>query len=169
LSSPERRWYPVQTQAQREGLAARQLENQGYTVFFPRRLAAVRHARRLEYRQRGYFPGYVFVQLDLGVDQWRAVNGTFGVKSLVTFGGRPAAVPSAFINLLRASTDAEGYIALPANFHPGDRVKVLSGPFTDVVGLIDRLEGEARIRILLDLASGAVPLVTGRQNIALAS
>lgn len=169
MSSPERRWYPVQTQAGRETLAARQLENQGYSVFYPRRQVSVRHARRLHNRETSYFPGYIFVSLDLKADHWRSVNGTFGVRSLVMFGGRPAAAPDALMQLLLASVDEDGHVSLWARFRPGDRVTVLSGPFAEVRGMIDRLDGGARVRILMDMVSGSTPLVTTARNLALAS
>ena len=169
MSSSERRWYPVQTQAQRESLAARQLENQGYAVFYPRRQVSVRHARRLRQREASYFPGYIFVALDLKADHWRSVNGTFGVKSLVMFGGRPAAAPGGFVELLRGSTDERGHVSPLTKFHPGDRVTILCGPFADIMGMIDRLDGPSRVRVLMDMVSGTLPLLTTTRNIALAS
>lgn len=169
MSGQERRWYPVQTQPQRERFAAQQLENQGFSVFFPRRLISVRHARRLQQRQTSYFPGYVFVSLDLAADRWRSVNGTFGVKSLVMFGGRPAAAPLDFVELLRDWVDEEGCISPPSCFQPGDRVKLVSGPFADLVGRIDRLDGLERVRVLMELVSGTVPVVTHPRTLALAS
>jgi len=159
----------VQTQAGREPLAARQLENQGYSVFFPRRQVAVRHARRLCNKETSYFPGYIFVSLDLNADHWRSVNGTFGVKSLVMFGGRPAAAPDGFMQLLRASVDAQGHVSLSPRLCPGDRVTVLSGPFAELGGVVERLDGGARVRVLLDMVSGAMPLVTTTASLALAS
>jgi transcription elongation factor/antiterminator RfaH len=163
------RWYPVQTQPQRERLAAQQLENQGYAVFFPRRRRVVRHARRIETRETSYFPGYIFVRLDLAQDHWRSVNGTLGVRSLVMFGGSPASVPTAFVDFLRSCADENGCLAVRGHFAPGDKVRINAGPFADVVGLIDRLEGGARIRILLELASGSLPVVTTPENLSLAS
>lgn len=163
------RWYPVQTQPLRERLAVQQLENQGYAVFFPRRRRVVRHARRIQTREASYFPGYVFVHLDLAKDQWRSVNGTLGVRSLVMFGGKPASVPTPFVEFLRGCADKEGCLALPSHFAPGDKVRISAGPFADMVGMIDRLEGGARIRILLELASGSLPVVTTPENLSLAS
>jgi transcriptional antiterminator RfaH len=169
LSGLHRRWYPVQTQAGREAFAAGQLENQGYSTFFPRRLVTVRHARRLHRRQASYFPSYIFVALDLANDRWRPINGTFGVRSLVMFGGGPLAVPDGLIDSLRACAGADGVLDAGERFAPGDRVRMLSGPFADVLGVIDRLEGEDRVRILMDLVCGGAPVVTKSCDIALAS
>jgi transcription elongation factor/antiterminator RfaH len=162
------RWYAVQTQPRREGFAALQLEKQNYQVFYPRQLKSVRHARRLEHRQVGYFPGYIFVALDLGSAPWRSVNGTFGVRSLVMFGDRPAPLPDGFVEYLQASVDEHGLVNPAVNFNPGDKVRILSGPFADIIGTMDRLEGAARVRILMDLVGGVIPLVADTQNVVLA-
>lgn len=169
LSSLERRWYPVQTQASREAFAVQQLENQGYSTFFPRRRVTVRHARRLYEKHVSYFPNYVFVALDLTQDRWRSVNGTFGVRSLVAFGGQPIAAPAGFVEWLRQMAGRDGVLDLGPAFQPGDKVRMLSGPFADVLGVIDRMEGEDRVRILMDFVYGAAPVVAKRRDIALAS
>src|SRR5215831_17409425 len=46
------RWFAVHTQPHREFRANQQLGNQGFTVFLPKRLKTVRHARRLPTYQR---------------------------------------------------------------------------------------------------------------------
>ena len=38
-----------------------------------------RHARKIDVVLAPFFPGYLFVQLDLQRDQWRSVNGTYGL------------------------------------------------------------------------------------------
>jgi transcription elongation factor/antiterminator RfaH len=162
-------WYVVQVQAQREALAAEHLKKQGYEVFSPRRSRTVRHARRLEQRLVGYFPGYFFIKLDLGFDRWHSVNGTIGVVRLIMFGDRPARAPVEFVECLRAMADERGFIASLPEFTPGQRVRVLSGPFADMVGAMERLEGAARVRILMDLIGGGVPMVIAANNLALVS
>jgi transcription elongation factor/antiterminator RfaH len=167
--SSTRQWYAVQTQPQREALAAEQLENQGFEVFFPRRVRTVRHARRLQTRLISYFPGYIFVALDLDRQQWRAINGTWGVQRLITAGDKPARIPALFIAGLRALADAEGVMGAVSEFNSGDQVQVLAGPFADLIGTLDRTEGTARVRVLFSVLGGVVPVTTGVDNLALAS
>ena len=169
MSNLQGRWYAVQTQPRREGFAALQLEKQNFRVFYPRQVKSVRHARRLEHRQVGYFPGYIFVALDLAASAWRSVNGTLGVKSLVMFGERPSPLPPGLVEYLQASVDDQGLITPAVNFSPGDRVRLLSGPFADIVGTMDRLEGAARVRILMDIIGGSIPIVADTHNVVLAS
>ena len=52
----------------REVLAAEQLERQGFRAFLPKQLKTVRHARKVRVALGAYFPGYLFVELDLAAD-----------------------------------------------------------------------------------------------------
>ncbi|MDB5453918.1 MAG: transcription antiterminator NusG [Caulobacteraceae bacterium] len=168
MSGPDRRWYVVQTQTHREHLAAEHLARQGYGVFFPRQRRMARHARRLTERLVGYFPGYLFVSLDLRADRWRSVNGTIGVRGLIMGADRPAAAPAGLVEALQGQADARGCLAPPPAYGPGDRVRLLSGPFADLVGTLDRLEGLARVRILIELVNGVVPVVADSHDVELA-
>ena len=156
----KRHWYAVCTQPQRERLAAEQLEKQGFSVFFPRALKTVRHARRVTNKHVSYFPGYIFVSLDLNADRWRQVNGTIGVRTLVMAGERPAVAPSDFIEHLREACDPANGLVSRSDWQPGEKVRVMSGPFGDIVGVIARLDGPARIRVLMEMIGGMTPLET---------
>jgi transcriptional antiterminator RfaH len=99
------------------------------------------------------FPGYLFVRLDLGRDRWRAVYSTVGVRTLVSAGDRPLAVPPEVIEEIRAREDSSGLVVLGSGctFRRGDRVRFAEGPLVDTTGLFDcRNDGE-RVTVLLDL------------------
>lgn len=162
------RWYVVQVNPHREQVAAENLARQGFEFFLPRQRRTVRHARRLTERLVSYFPGYLFVRLDLEAQRWRAVNGTLGVRSLIMAGDRPAPAPAGLVEGLQAQADERGCLAPPPDYGPGDRVRLNSGPFADLVGTLDRLEGPARARILIDLLYGVVPVIADTQDVSLA-
>jgi transcription antitermination factor NusG len=149
----------------REAFAAEHLQRQGFQVYFPRQTRVVRHARRCEQRQVSYFPGYIFVSLDLARDRWRAVNGTLGVRSLVMSGDAPAITPDGLVEDLQRACAAGSLVGL----RPGETVRLVSGPFAEVLGVIDRLDAGGRVRVLLDIIGGLRPVVTTRADLALAS
>lgn len=159
------RWYAVQTRANREVGALLQLKAQKFTTFFPQVAKTVRHARKLRTVQAPFFPGYLFVNLDLGRDRWRSVNGTFGVARLVSAYDRPAPVPVGVIEALRAASDTAGLMHLGDGLAVGQRVEVLAGPFAQMVGDLDRLDGAGRVRVLLDLMGGQVPVLINRADL----
>ena len=147
-------WYVVQTQPRLEAKAVWHLGNQGFSTFFPRYRKERRHARKVDTVEAPLFPGYVFVALDLAVDRWRSVMSTLGVRSLVTLGGKPAALPDDVFDELRSRADAVGLMDLQDDgpkFSPGDALEILKGPFKHCVGLFSERDDQRRVVILLDI------------------
>src|SRR6185312_12256953 len=107
-----------------------QLERQGFATFLPKLPKTIRHARRLSVRLAAYFPGYLFVQLDLTRQRWRSINGTLGVAYLVGSGERPAPVPRGVVEALAAAADERGVLAGPP-LQAGQKVRILAGAFAD--------------------------------------
>jgi transcription elongation factor/antiterminator RfaH len=166
VSESPRRWYLVRTLAGRELLAEGQLNNQGFETFLPKRAKTVRHARKLSTVLAGYFPSYLFVALDLGRDRWRSVNGTVCVSHLVAFGDRPSPVPGGIVEALIEASDHRGVVALGPDFEVGQRVRIVAGPFADQLATIDRLDDAGRVRLLLDIVGGQLPVQTVRASLA---
>lgn len=138
-------WYAVALQPHADALARAHLERQGFSVFAPALLRTVRHARQFVTRQAPLFPGYLFVQLELGRDRWRAVNGTRGVRGLLTNGDAPARLPAAVIRELQ---EVEAFSAVLPD---GATLQIVAGPFTGLAGRLQRLDGAARVTVLLQL------------------
>ena len=159
------RWYAVQCQAHREKLALRHLVNQDFCAFLPLREKTRRHARKIETVLTPFFPGYVFVQLDLSRARWRSINGTVGVAHLVMQGERPAPAPEGVIEALKDSCDENDILAYEAALRPGQPVRVLMGPFADLIGELEQLDDSGRVRVLLDLMGGRMPVLLPRKNV----
>ena len=160
------RWFVAATHPNREKLAEQQLANQAFITFFPKRLKTVRHARKSQNRVVSFFPGYLFVALDLKANRWRSINGTIGVKSLIMGGDRPLAVPEGVVEQLQEMTDEKGFLKLRDELNPGDRIRILNGPMADMIGEIDRLDGKHRARVLLDLLHSKVHTVVPLDNLS---
>jgi len=164
-ATDERRWYAVQTKAFSEAGADQQLKAQGFASFLPRISKTVRHARKLRTVRAPFFPGYLFVGLDLGRDRWRSVNGTFGVARLVMAGDRPVPVPTGIVEALRELVDEAGLIRLDGGLKLGQKIEVVAGPFAQALGELERLDGAGRVRVLLDIMGGKVPVLLDRAQL----
>jgi transcription elongation factor/antiterminator RfaH len=162
------RWYAVHTQPHRELRAKIQLENQAFRVFLPRRIKTVRHARKLANVAAPFFPRYLFVHLDLNRQAWRCVNGTFGVTSLVMQGDMPHPAPRGVVEAMLASVDAAGLLCLEENLKVGSHVRLAAGPFADKLGILERLDDSGRVRVLLEIMGGTVPVHIERRFITAA-
>ena len=146
-------WCVAHTHARAEDQAAYHLRRQGFAPFLPKYLKRRRHARRVEWVPAPLFPRYLFVALDPLTTRWRAIASTVGIHGLVRFGERPAVVPPAVIEEIRARQDERGLVTTNpgGGLRPGDRVQVTSGPFSDLDGLFDGAGDLKRVTVLLEL------------------
>jgi transcriptional antiterminator RfaH len=160
------RWYAVQCQPNREHIAALNLRNQSFQPFLPFRRKTRRHARKIESVRAPFFPGYLFVWLDVTRHQWRSVNGTFGVVRLLLNGENPAPIPEGFVEALREVGDQGDIVPLRSPLYPGQSVRVLTGPFADYVGVLEHLSTQERVRVLLQIMGGHVPVLLPREDVA---
>jgi transcriptional antiterminator RfaH len=160
--SGDERWYVVRSAPRQEARAEFQLLLQGFRTFMPRMTKTVRHARKLRTVNSAVFPTYMFVMLDAGRDRWRSVNGTFGVASLIMGGETPQPVPFGVVEQLLDYTEDDGLLRLDRDLREGQSVRVVSGPFANAFGRLERLDANGRVRVLLDIMGGKVPAVIDR-------
>jgi len=165
-----RQWYAVRTKTGQEERAVWNLGNQGFDAYLPRYRKRVRHARKTESALRPMFPGYVFVNLDFAAQRWRSVGGTFGVIGFVQFGDAPAPLPQHVIDSLTSREDESGAVRLgDADLKPGDRVRLLDGPFEDCSAILVENSDENRVFLLLDLLARQVRVNVPKDILAKAS
>jgi len=160
------RWFLVHALPKSEWKAELHLGAQGFRIFLPRIEKTIRHARQLRTVRAPLFPRYLFVRLDLDRDRWLSVRSTVGVARLFTYhDGRPVPVPIGVVESLIARPNGS-LVRLDDGLVTGQRVRVLSGPFSEFVGTVERLDDAGRVRILLDLMETAIPVSVHRSAVA---
>lgn len=149
-----KQWYAMRVKPHKESFVLGQLQAQAVEVYFP--AVRVKPVNPRSAKIRPFFPGYLFVQLDLeqeGVDAYRWLPGVYG---LVAFGGVPAVVQEGLIGDLRRrlqQIEAAGGLAR-AGLKKGDRVQIVAGPLAGYEAIFDaQLSGEERVQVLLAFLS----------------
>jgi transcriptional antiterminator RfaH len=151
-SAMEVAWYALHSKPRKEEFLLRQLTSNGIEAYCPFvRVATVNpRARQI----KPYFPGYVFVHVDLGVHNASTFRWMPGSTGLVGFDGLPAQVPEILLRAIRQRMDRVD-LAGGELFHglnAGDTVQVTEGPFAGYEAIFDaRLSGSERVRVLLKL------------------
>ena len=146
------RWYLIHTKPSSEELALCNLNRQGYDVYLPRALQAVRSRGCWRERIVALFPRYLFLRLNEGLQALNPVRSTLGVSGVVRFGSRYTIVPDQVIGELRARADpASGLHRLSCRpkLFPGAAVRIMSGPFDGLEGVFERPAGADRVVVLL--------------------
>lgn len=145
-------WLVVRTQPCAEEKARSHLINQGFAPYLPRYRRKVVHARRTTIVLRPLFPAYLFARFDPARTRWRSINGTVGVRYVLTDGERPRCVPERVIQEIVAREDETGAITLPMpSLVRGQEVRMVEGPMTDLHGIFEEVHDDRRVLLLLTL------------------
>src|SRR5215831_415405 len=146
-------WCCAQVKPRRERLASYTLGLAGYEIYQPllREQRRSRSGRKIVVTP-SLFPGYTFV---LVVSGWWNARWSPGVVRLIMDGLVPAHVPDAVIAEIR-SRERNGLVELPKlhGLKPGMRVRVVSGPLSEQIGMLAALRPHERVLVLLQLLGG---------------
>lgn len=145
-------WIALYTRAHQENTAIANIARQGFDAYCPMIARLRRHARKTEEVRRPLFPSYVFVRLDEDRFQWRPLLSTVGVRSVVRFRENLGFMPEGFVEKLRAY-EATGRLqqAVAPALEPGTNVKILDGPFENLIATVLSIPEKDRVWLLLDI------------------
>jgi transcriptional antiterminator NusG len=108
--------------------------------------------------QRKVFPGYVLVEMIMGDDSWYVVRNTPGVTGFVGAGTRPTALEDSEVKRILKQMKMEAP-KVKVSFSRGERVKVVDGPFTDFIGVVDDINPEkGKVRVLVSFFGRETPV-----------
>jgi transcription antitermination factor NusG len=161
------RWCVVQTHQHSESLAERHLLAQNFRTYLPKRRRTVRHARSVKTVCSAYFDCYLFVSLAVGQQSWYPINSTVGVRRLVMSKGMPVPAPYGVVESLISATDDDGILHPDILLRPGQRIRIIDGPFADQLGILDHVGSAGAVRILLDIMNRAIPITIGRDKLSI--
>ena len=147
-----KRWYVINSKATKETVAEVNLKNQGFEAYLPRYRKERRHARKVSTVLAPLFPRYLFVSLDVDSKGWAAIKSTIGVSHVLCNGSCPLPVPEGVVDAIREREGEGGFLKLePSRFKKGQPLRVLKGPFEEMIGLFTEQQDANRIVLLLDL------------------
>lgn len=110
---------------------------------------------------RKFYPGYILVEMEMNDETWHLVKSTAKVTGFI--GGsetKPTPITDEEANRIKAQM-AEGVKAPRPkyNFHEGDEVRVIDGPFNNFNGTVEEVYPEkGKIRVLISIFGRATPV-----------
>ncbi|MCW8905846.1 MAG: transcription/translation regulatory transformer protein RfaH [Sedimenticola sp.] len=156
-------WHLIHSKPRQERVAREQLERQGFQTYLPE----IRQPGRSRISIAPLFPRYLFIRLTAGLDDWTPIRSTRGVSSLVRIGMNPARIPDQLVEHIRKREGKDGLHQLPVRaFNSGDRIRLVSGPFTDCEAIFCEQRAENRVIILLDMIGKQNRVEVSADNIA---
>ena len=152
-----KQWYTLHTKTSTEQKVALLLEQHGIETYLPEIAAAKAGSKPVP-----FFPGYMFVHCDLGLEDPAHWKWTPGLRYIVSYGAWPVPVPDQVINMIEYKLgELETHRSKkPAhNLSPGDVVRINNGPFRDMLAVFDGpTTPSERVSVLLSGISGSVRL-----------
>jgi transcription antitermination factor NusG len=147
-------WFAVWTRSRHESAVRHQIAGRGLDVFLP---TIPRWSRWKDRRKRvdwPLFPGYCFARMER--EQSLKILTCPGVVGLVSFEGKPAAIPEREIDAIRTLVTSDVQYDPCPLLNEGDTVEVVSGPLRGVSGRLVRKGAHARLVLAVDLIGQGV-------------
>jgi len=159
------RWYVASTLPHKELVAISNLRNQGFSTFCPLQKSTRRHARKCTTTLAPVFKGYVFLSMDLNVNRWRSVNGTRGIRYVISDKDGPLPVRTGVAETMIQSSDENQILRFSQNLRPGTKARLISGPMADYLGIVEHLDDRTRVQLLFDFFGRTTRVVADRADL----
>jgi len=138
----QKRWYIVHTYSGHENKVKVNLEkrveymNMSEKIFrveVPQKTVTQVKGGKKSEKEEKIFPGYVLVEMIMEDDSWYVVRHTAGVTKFVGSAKKPIAAKDSEIKKIihRSQTQVQ---KIQLDVKAGDKVRIISGPFSDFVG-----------------------------------
>ena len=108
--------------------------------------------------EKKVFPGYILVNMALSEESWYMVRNTPGVTGFVGMGNDPTPLqPEEVARILKRMESESPRVNI--TFRPGERVRIVDGPFEDFYGKVAKIDMErATVRVLVNFFGRETPV-----------
>lgn len=108
--------------------------------------------------ERHIFPGYILVQMIMDDDSWYVVRNTPGVTGFVGMGNEPTPLRPEEVAAIMKRMEAEAP-KVKVTFKPGQRVRIIDGPFRDFMGTVSEIDMDRnKVRVLVSFFGRETPV-----------
>jgi transcriptional antiterminator NusG len=163
----QRHWYVVHCYSGQENKVRHSIEQRIETMGMQDRIfdVVVPTEEEIEVREgkrrtieRRVFPGYILVQMIMDEDSWYVVRNTPGVTGFVGMGNEPTPLRPEEVSQIMRRMEAEAP-KIKVTFRPGQKVRIIDGPFNEFVGTVGDIDMEkAKVRVLVSFFGRETPV-----------
>jgi transcription termination/antitermination protein NusG len=108
--------------------------------------------------ERRVFPGYILVNMIMTEESWYVVRNTPGVTGFVGMGNNPTPLRPEEVAQIIKRMEAEAP-RIKVTFKPGERVRIVDGPFNDFRGTVSEIDMErAKVRVMVNFFGRETPV-----------
>ena len=165
------KWYVVHTYSNFENQAKKSLEEkirlEGLQDHFGEILIPMEQVVEMvkgekKTSKRKFFPGYIFVQMDLNDRSWHLVKNTPNITGFPGTAQNQQPTPISDAEVARLTSQISEGTLKPkpkVQFEEGDTVRVIDGPFANFNGTVEEVNPEkGRVKVLVSIFGRATPV-----------
>ncbi|NOG50463.1 MAG: transcription termination/antitermination protein NusG [Chloroflexi bacterium] len=164
---PERRWYVVHCYSGHENkvkhavlqrIQTMGMQDKIFDVLIPTaEEIEVKEGKQRKVEKR-VFPGYILVEMKMDEDSWYVVRNTTGVTGFVGMGTEPTPLSEEEVKKIMRQMESEVPV-VKVNFKLGDKVRIVSGPFNDIIGVVsDIYPDRNKVKVLVSFFGRETPV-----------
>lgn len=167
--SDDKKWYIVNVQTSCEAIAKASIENnvslKGMDekfgdILIPSESVVEMVKGKKQTRSRKFFPGYLFVSMEMNDDTWHLVRKSNKVSGFV--GSTKPPSPVLEEEVMRITKQMEEGAEKPRpriNFEVGEEITVIDGPFSNFAGSVEEInEEKAKVKVLVSIFGRPTPV-----------
>ena len=157
------RWYVIHTYSGYENKVASNLEkmveNRGmqdliYDIKVPTETVVELKDNKKREVERKIFPGYVFIKMVVTDDSWYVVRNTRGCTGFVGPASKPVPLTDKEVERFGVETRS-----IEVNYEVGDNVKIIDGPLSGFMGIVDELDTARNfVRVTISMFGRETPV-----------
>ena len=109
---------------------------------------------------RKFFPGYIFIEMDLTDEIWYFVKNTPGVSGFIGSGMKPIPLHDHEIqNILKQAEERKEKPTPRVVFEAGEAVRVIEGPFTNFNGNVEEVNpNKGKLKVIVSIFGRLTPV-----------
>ena len=163
------RWYIVNTQTSCEATAkasilerarSKGFESEFGDILIPAENVVELVKGKKATRSRKFFPGYIFVQMNMNEQTWHLVKSASKVTGFVGGKTRPPEVPESEVLRVTKQMETGAEKVVPkVSFQIGENVNVIDGPFSNFNGTVEEINQEkGKVKVSVSIFGRPTPV-----------
>ena len=150
-------WYAIYVRSRHEKNVHSALLNKGIESSRPLKTVIRQWSDRKKKVQLPLFRSYVFVNIDLNIDNLIVLK-TLGVVKFIGIRNKPSRIPDEQIHWMHMLVAESATVRAEKEIPLGQGVRVMIGPFKGIKGVVKRVGSRSRLVVLIESIMQAVSI-----------
>lgn len=163
LTAVNKNWFALYTKPRQEFKAAAQINSISVEYYLPTITTIRRWSDRKKKIEAPLFNGYIFIHATER-ERLYAVEQKAIVRT-ICFQGKPSVIPDWQIDNLRKMLSETPDVFVTDKIEKGETVKIISGPFEGISGIVKNINSEDWLIITLELLNRSVSAKLPRESV----